>query len=249
MCGLKTAPVSGVIPATELQTLKTTRTALMKEQEKNIKDFYTKVSGGMYIADEKGATTQKLVMPTGKVGASGKMYIAKMLYFCESQPQKFGWCLHEIIRRTLKDYNKRKGTYYCASDSSEVDEKIRERFITSNTALYKEFQVQVPAADFAAAHRTYNYGTNGGSCSDPWPCAENNGLRILHYFITRLVKVDCEHVENVEAELLSCPTMFGMGDPSFHNWTGLAMSLRDEEISDFPLCNKSFNLSYCGFDL
>ena len=184
----------------------------MKEQEKNIKDFYTKVSGGMYIADEKGATTQKLVIPTGKVGASGKMYIAKMLYFCESQPQKFGWCLHEI-RRTLKDYNKRKGTYYCASDSSEVDEKIRERFITSNTALYKEFQVQVPAADFAAAHRTYNYGANGGSCSDPWPCAENNGLRILHYFITRLVKVDCEHVENVEAELLSCPTMFGMGDP------------------------------------
>ena len=38
-------------------------------------------------------------------------------------------------------------------------------------------------------------------------------------------------------------------DPSFHNWTGLAMSLRDQGISDFPLCNKSFNLSYCGFDL
>jgi Ni,Fe-hydrogenase III large subunit len=38
-------------------------------------------------------------------------------------------------------------------------------------------------------------------------------------------------------------------DPSFHNWQGLAMSLRNEQISDFPLCNKSFNLSYCGFDL
>lgn len=38
-------------------------------------------------------------------------------------------------------------------------------------------------------------------------------------------------------------------DPSFHNWTGLAMALRNEEISDFPLNNKSFNLSYCGFDL
>ena len=38
-------------------------------------------------------------------------------------------------------------------------------------------------------------------------------------------------------------------DPSFHNWSGLAMSMRDEQISDFPLCNKSFNLSYCGFDL
>lgn len=38
-------------------------------------------------------------------------------------------------------------------------------------------------------------------------------------------------------------------DPSFRNWSGLAMALRGEQISDFPLCNKSFNLSYCGFDL
>ena len=38
-------------------------------------------------------------------------------------------------------------------------------------------------------------------------------------------------------------------DPSFHNWFGLAMALRNQQISDFPLCNKSFNLSYCGHDL
>ena len=38
-------------------------------------------------------------------------------------------------------------------------------------------------------------------------------------------------------------------DPSFHNWFGLALAMRDGAISDFPLCNKSFNLSYCGFDL
>ncbi len=38
-------------------------------------------------------------------------------------------------------------------------------------------------------------------------------------------------------------------DPSFHNWNGLSMSLRNTGISDFPLNNKSFNLSYCGFDL
>jgi len=38
-------------------------------------------------------------------------------------------------------------------------------------------------------------------------------------------------------------------DPSFHNWFGLAMALRDNQISDFPLCNKSFNLSYAGHDL
>jgi len=38
-------------------------------------------------------------------------------------------------------------------------------------------------------------------------------------------------------------------DPSFHNWAGLARVLRRQGISDFPLCNKSFNLSYCGHDL
>jgi len=38
-------------------------------------------------------------------------------------------------------------------------------------------------------------------------------------------------------------------DPSFHNWMGLALALRDQQISDFPLTNKSFNLSYCGHDL
>ncbi len=38
-------------------------------------------------------------------------------------------------------------------------------------------------------------------------------------------------------------------DPSFHNWMALALAVRSQEISDFPVCNKSFNLSYCGNDL
>ena len=38
-------------------------------------------------------------------------------------------------------------------------------------------------------------------------------------------------------------------DPSFHNWSALAWAMRGQQISDFPLCNKSFNLSYCGHDL
>ncbi|HEX5167664.1 MAG TPA: hypothetical protein VFW11_00720, partial [Cyclobacteriaceae bacterium] len=38
-------------------------------------------------------------------------------------------------------------------------------------------------------------------------------------------------------------------DPSMHNWLALALSVRNNEISDFPVCNKSFNLSYCGHDL
>jgi len=38
-------------------------------------------------------------------------------------------------------------------------------------------------------------------------------------------------------------------DPSHHNWMALAQAVRNNDISDFPICNKSFNLSYCGHDL
>jgi Ni,Fe-hydrogenase III large subunit len=38
-------------------------------------------------------------------------------------------------------------------------------------------------------------------------------------------------------------------DPSLFNWFGLALAVRNNEISDFPICNKSFDLSYCGNDL
>lgn len=38
-------------------------------------------------------------------------------------------------------------------------------------------------------------------------------------------------------------------DPSLHNWLALALAVRNNEISDFPICNKSFDLSYCGHDL
>lgn len=42
---------------------------------------------------------------------------------------------------------------------------------------------------------------------------------------------------------------YKMKDPSFNNWYMLAIAVRNNGVSDFPLCNKSFNLSYCGNDL
>lgn len=38
-------------------------------------------------------------------------------------------------------------------------------------------------------------------------------------------------------------------DPSFHNWPGLSYAVLENIIPDFPLCNKSFDLSYSGNDL
>jgi Ni,Fe-hydrogenase III large subunit len=52
-------------------------------------------------------------------------------------------------------------------------------------------------------------------------------------------------ITNADGELKH----YKIKDPSFHNWLALALSVRNNEISDFPICNKSFNLSYCGNDL
>ncbi len=43
--------------------------------------------------------------------------------------------------------------------------------------------------------------------------------------------------------------VYKIKDPSFHNWLAVAMAVRNNEISDFPIVNKSFDLSYCGHDL
>jgi Ni,Fe-hydrogenase III large subunit len=38
-------------------------------------------------------------------------------------------------------------------------------------------------------------------------------------------------------------------DPSFFNWPALPVALADTIVPDFPLTNKSFNLSYAGNEL
>lgn len=55
------------------------------------------------------------------------------------------------------------------------------------------------------------------------------------------------HVALTDASRRFAP--YKVVDPSFHNWIGLALALRNQEISDFPLCCRSFNLSCCGHDL
>jgi len=52
-------------------------------------------------------------------------------------------------------------------------------------------------------------------------------------------------VSDEKGELLH----YKVKDPSMHNWKSLELSLRNVEISDFPINNKSYNLSYCGHDL
>jgi Ni,Fe-hydrogenase III large subunit len=64
-------------------------------------------------------------------------------------------------------------------------------------------------------------------------------------------------VEGFRGEIVHCLETGAKGelrhykvqDPSFRNWMGLALAMRENEISDFPVLNKSFDLSYAGNDL
>jgi Ni,Fe-hydrogenase III large subunit len=58
-----------------------------------------------------------------------------------------------------------------------------------------------------------------------------------------------EIVHCLETDAAGALIHYKVQDPSLRNWMGLAIAVRGNDISDFPICNKSFDLSYCGNDL
>ena len=56
-------------------------------------------------------------------------------------------------------------------------------------------------------------------------------------------------IHRVELDADSMIARAKIVDPSFFNWPALPVALADTIVPDFPLTNKSFNLSYAGNDL
>ncbi|MEV6336586.1 NADH-quinone oxidoreductase subunit C [Nocardia vinacea] len=56
-------------------------------------------------------------------------------------------------------------------------------------------------------------------------------------------------VHRVETDTTGCLTRAKIVDPSWFNWPALPVAMTDTIVPDFPLVNKSFNLSYAGNDL
>jgi len=56
-------------------------------------------------------------------------------------------------------------------------------------------------------------------------------------------------VHRVELDRAGTLTRLKVVDPSFLTWPALPLALADTIVPDFPLANKSFNLSYAGNDL
>jgi Ni,Fe-hydrogenase III large subunit len=56
-------------------------------------------------------------------------------------------------------------------------------------------------------------------------------------------------VHRVEVNAAGAITRSKVVDPSWFNWPALPVAMADTIVPDFPLANKSFNLSYAGNDL
>jgi Ni,Fe-hydrogenase III large subunit len=56
-------------------------------------------------------------------------------------------------------------------------------------------------------------------------------------------------VHRVEIDTKARLTRAKIVDPSWFNWPALPVAMADTIVPDFPLANKSFNLSYAGNDL
>src|SRR5262249_38946466 len=70
--------------------------------------------------------------------------------------------------------------------------------------------------------------------------AELGELRGSHLVIAVCESFRGEVVHCLETDLYGGLRHYKVQDPSLRNWLGLAMAVRDNEISDFPICNKSF---------
>jgi Ni,Fe-hydrogenase III large subunit/NADH:ubiquinone oxidoreductase subunit C len=56
-------------------------------------------------------------------------------------------------------------------------------------------------------------------------------------------------VQRIELDATGAVSRWKIVDPSFLNWPALPVAMSDTIVPDFPLANKSFNLSYAGNDL
>jgi Ni,Fe-hydrogenase III large subunit len=111
--------------------------------------------------------------------------------------------------------------------------QIRKEEVLQSISYIRQWLNHVPETE-KSGNLTHNQKIN--LLPDSFAISLTEGWRgeICHCAIT-----------NKDGELV----LYKIKDPSFHNWLALALSVRNNEISDFPVINKSFDLSYCGHDL
>ena len=115
---------------------------------------------------------------------------------------------------------------------TRTDGDVESRF------LMRAGEIEVSAAVLADLSERL-----GGRCGDavPVPLGRGSGFGVVEAWRGAL----CHRVEVTDGVV----TRLKVVDPSWFNWPALPQALTDTIVPDFPLANKSFNLSYAGNDL
>ena len=157
------------------------------------------------------------------------------------------------------DLARRVGVVGVAARASGLETDVR----AASPGLYARHPVRVvvdPDGDVAArarvrlgelrASREWIAANIEADASDLTPVREKIGaLAAATLVVARVESSRGEVVHALETGPTGALLHYKVQDPSLRNWLGLALAVRDNEISDFPICNKSFDLSYCGSDL
>ncbi|HEX6870338.1 MAG TPA: NADH-quinone oxidoreductase subunit C [Micromonosporaceae bacterium] len=133
-------------------------------------------------------------------------------------------------------------------DSGDVLARFQQRVaeIAASVALLDQLVRSVSADRTDGAGRTKGIGRADGSDPADRPDAAGasrarSGVGIVEGWRGTIV----HRVEIATGRLRRVKVV----DPSFFNWPALPLALADTIVPDFPLANKSFNLSYAGNDL
>lgn len=103
-------------------------------------------------------------------------------------------------------------------------------------------EIQSSLSILAGLLATLPGGPAGVDCRNEALAADRAGIGIVEAWRGELIHW-------VTTDAAGAISRYAIKDPSFNNWTGLAIAVRGNLVADFPLCNKSFNLSYSGNDL
>ncbi len=133
------------------------------------------------------------------------------------------------------------------ADQPFVDLGDRFRVVTANDGdVRARFDVRVGEVEVSAALIADLAGRIAGlDAASPAPAPEATpgaGLGVVEAWRGTLV-------HRVELNASGVLTRVKVVDPSFATWPALGIALADTIVPDFPLANKSFNMSYAGNDL
>jgi len=109
------------------------------------------------------------------------------------------------------------------------------------TARAEEIQPAIEFITEAVQHLDGYLGAAPGPCP-PGPGGPRSGIGITEGWRGTIA-------HRMELAADGTLTRVKISDPSFFNWPALPVALSDTTVPDFPLANKSFNLSYPGNDL